>query len=353
MTSLIRLYSKLLHLYPARFRDEFAEEMQVVFSDSVNDAIKNGFLPFAILCLRELGGLPLNILREFWHEFQGKELIMLHENTSDSRVTATQVIMGVLPFFLFSLVSIMLEFPIAWLKTEWFMPIAEIFLFAWLTLPAIGFGIGWVQDFPRWSYPYTGIAVILAFYIQNASTPGLNFFGIPLFGRELWGWRAWAPLAMAFVIALIISRSFKPFLRFFINLWQDWTIPSYLMAGALPLLVMITFDEIDHLYTLYFVIPFAALLVGMVVIYLRSQRTWQRVLALTVGVLIIIFSAAFGSNSYWLSHNGMYLSGARYYLVLGAKISLIMLAPAWLELLRRWIGRIRFTDPIEPSSSEF
>ena len=56
LASLNYFYSKLLLLYPRRFRDEFAGEMQDVFSDSLNEAIKDGILSLLILCLRELGG---------------------------------------------------------------------------------------------------------------------------------------------------------------------------------------------------------------------------------------------------------------------------------------------------------
>ena len=341
-------YSKLLLLYPRRFRDEFASEMQDVFRDSLNEASKDGIFPLLILCLRELGGFPFNILRELWHEFERKEAMMLHENTlnpPEKSTTTGQVILGSLPFFVFGLIMILLELPNPdeLIASEWFNTLANILFATLMILPAIGFGIGWVQNFPRWSYPYTGMAFILAFYIRSSSTPGLNFFGIPIFGRELWGWRAWIPLAVAFIVALAISRSFKPFLRFFSNLWQDWSIPSYFMAGALPLLVMFAFDEIDPQYSLYFMVPFSVLLVGMAVLYLRSQYSGKRVLVLTIGVLAILFSAVLGSNSYWLAHNGMHLSGARETLALAGKISVIMLLPAWLELLRRVVGRLRTT----------
>ncbi len=337
----IGLYSRLLNLYPGRFKDEFAFEMQTVFRDSVNDALRGGILPLAILCLRELSGLPFNVLREFWHEHQGKELIMLHENASGTPATTGQVMMGAFPFLLFSVIMILLELPISLLQRDWFSPVGITLFLAFLTLPAIGFGIGWVQNFPRWSYPYAGMALILAPYIQNASTPGITLFGIPIFGRELWGWRAWIPLATAFVIALVVSRSFKPFLRFFTNLWNDWTIPSYLLIGALPLLVWVLFDEMDHLYTLYFMIPFAVLFVGMVILYLRSQTTGQRVLTLTLGVLIIVFVAVWGTTSYWIEHNGIYPSGVRIMWTRAITVTLILLVPAWLELLRRFIGRLR------------
>jgi hypothetical protein len=115
------------------------------------------------------------------------------------------------------------------------------------------------------------------------------------------------------------------------------------MAGALPFFLMLAFDEIERVYSLYFMVPFAMLLVGMVALYLRSQYTWQRVLVLTIGVLVTLFSAVLGSNSYWLAHNGMHPSGARQMLTLAGQISVIMLLPAWLELLRQLVGRFRTT----------
>ena len=72
----IILYSRLLYLYPRRFRDEFAVEMQTVFRHSVMDAAEGGKLPFILVCSREFMGMPFSILKEFWHEFQGVEAAM-------------------------------------------------------------------------------------------------------------------------------------------------------------------------------------------------------------------------------------------------------------------------------------
>ena len=70
---IVRVYARVLNLYPRRFRDEFAVEMHAVFRDAVVDAAKAGILPWLLVCGREFIGLPLNILKELWHEIQGKE----------------------------------------------------------------------------------------------------------------------------------------------------------------------------------------------------------------------------------------------------------------------------------------
>jgi hypothetical protein len=343
---IVRAYARILDLYPHRFKDEFAAEMHAVFKDSVMDSAEKGTLPLLLVCVKEFMSMPLSILKEFWHELQRKETRMLHENIvqpSENSASAGQAIMGSLPFLIFGLFLILLEIPIDWKLPAWFDTFAGLIFVLLLILPAIGFGIGWVQRFPRWSYPYAGMAFVMALYIANVTTPGLNILGYPIFGRELWGWRACIPLGTAFVFALAVSRSFQPFGKLFTNMWEDWSILSYLMVGLLPLLIAFQFDEIDRLYSLYFMVPFAVLLVGMVLLYLRSTSTWQRVLVLTIGVLVIIFPSVLGSNSYWLDHNGMYLSGASRMLVMAGKIALIMLVPAWLELLRGSIRRLRTT----------
>ena len=340
------LFARALRLYPDEFRADFGEEMQHTFSDTIREAAARGAVPFTKTIAKEFFDFPAALWQAHrtrkpkWMLFQPKETMMSDENVLPftEEPTAGEVIAGSLPFFIFGLILIFLELPHEWNVPGWIDTVGR-YLFAFLLiLPAMGFGIGWVRNFPRWSYPYAGMAFVLAMYIQHASTPGLRFFGYPIFGRELWGWRAWIPLGVAFVVALAISRSLKPFVKFFTNLWEDWSIPSYLMVGLLPLIVAISFDEMDRLYSLYFMVPLAVLLVGMVVFYLRGRHPWQRILALTVGILTILAATTLGTNSYWLEHGGTSLENARRS---AATIALIMLLPAWLELFRRSVGRVR------------
>jgi len=56
---MLLLYKFFLLLYPPGFRLEFASEMQSVFSDSLDDARKQGKRPMISLLLRELVHLPI------------------------------------------------------------------------------------------------------------------------------------------------------------------------------------------------------------------------------------------------------------------------------------------------------
>jgi hypothetical protein len=57
-------YGLLLNLYPKAYREEYGDELQVVFNSSLDDAIKAGWLEVVIAISRELIGLPKAILYE-------------------------------------------------------------------------------------------------------------------------------------------------------------------------------------------------------------------------------------------------------------------------------------------------
>lgn len=64
MNLIVRVYSKLLHLYPRSYRNEFAEEMQAVFTDALRETAQLGKVAVLSLCIRELCDSTVCILRE-------------------------------------------------------------------------------------------------------------------------------------------------------------------------------------------------------------------------------------------------------------------------------------------------
>jgi hypothetical protein len=95
VATLISIYSKLLLLYPRSFRNEFGEEMQGVFRDSVDEASKDGILFLVIVGLREMVNLPGSVLQEFWHELTKKDTIMdMNEQTESKSVIKEGQVVG-------------------------------------------------------------------------------------------------------------------------------------------------------------------------------------------------------------------------------------------------------------------
>ena len=62
------VYSRLIHLYPRTFHNQFGEEMQAVFSQAVSEAKKQEKFATASLFIRELFDLPISLIRIHWEQ---------------------------------------------------------------------------------------------------------------------------------------------------------------------------------------------------------------------------------------------------------------------------------------------
>lgn len=208
---------------------------------------------------------------------------------------------GLVIFLIAGLMLILSELPLEVQPAQWVESLRGLSFWGMLLIPPVGVTIGWITGFPRWSYPYVSLAVFVPMYFANASTPGLTFFGYPTFGRQLWGLRACIPLLLGIGIALLAARSFKPFVQFFTQIGQDWTLGSYALSGTLPLVIFISYDEIDRLYSLRDMLVLTAMMLLMALIYLRSRTPRGRRQSVGVGILLILGYTAVSTTVYWFS----------------------------------------------------
>ncbi len=74
---IVHLYAALLRLYPASFRDEFADEMETVFIENICDAAYVNRQGLLLVCWRELRDYPFSLFREHWRHFTNKEPKMM------------------------------------------------------------------------------------------------------------------------------------------------------------------------------------------------------------------------------------------------------------------------------------
>jgi hypothetical protein len=297
---LVFLYSKLLLLYPRSFQDEFAEEMQIVFRDSLTEALEEGFLTAALMCIKELIGLPFNILREFLHEFGRKEAIMVTnekmELTSTHSVKAShwEAFLSALPFAVFGVVCIIGKIRVPWVGIYVYL---AFYLFVLL-----GLLIGLVKAFPRWAYSYLGWSVVYAWWWTSMYTRGFILFGYT-FGDEAWGWRIWAPLFITAGIAILLTRSIRPLRELVLGIWHDWTLLSLAMYSLVGF-VMLLYDEVHSPYLLAFMTISTLLISTVVWIFMRSVNRFHRFIILLgsfIACLLIdrICGATWDSNAYY------------------------------------------------------
>ena len=281
VVTLIYIYSKLLGLYPHSFRNEFAEEMQVVFRDSVNEAGKDGILSLALLCLRELVGMPFNILREFWHELQRKEMKMIvtknvnHRSGMDGQANAWEAVTGTLPFALFGIVSMLAKYDLLFHGTYSYLNDAYLY-FAFYVMVLIGLLIGLVKGVPRWTYGYLGWSLILAwlsYWFLGAIT------GVELSFSD---WQVWGLPLATLATALILRPSFAPLLQLVRGIWQDWTLLSLAMYTFVGLL-MLDYDENHSPYLIAFMAASTLAISISVWAFMRSTKAPIRYIALLTG----------------------------------------------------------------------
>jgi hypothetical protein len=144
---------------------------------------------------------------------------------------------------------------------------AKVFTLAIASMLLIALLISVIKSFPRWSFPYWGFTLLVTFYL-------LNFTGT-MFGDQFRGsWLVWLPILTVIVMGLLWMRRLQPIYSLFHSIWQDWTLLSFAVYGALPLLFMAAYDEVHQSQP--FQILIMLILAAGALFYMRSREIWPR-----------------------------------------------------------------------------
>jgi hypothetical protein len=182
---------------------------------------------------------------------------------------------------------ILQEIPQEWNAPGWVESLRGVFFIGLILAPLVLI-LAWARSFPRWSYPYIVHLVLFSLYLSIASTPGLQFFGIDIFGREMWGWRAWVLPLFTILVSLFITRSLHPVEQFFGNIIQEWSLALFALSSMLPLYVAIAFDEMDRLYSLIFMVVLSLMMITMALLYMGGWNKLHRAIILVLGIAAVI-----------------------------------------------------------------
>jgi hypothetical protein len=280
-------------LYPQTFREEYGQELQSVFDLSVEEASEKGGLEVEKLVWRELVSLPkavfLEHLRERRNTMMNRGFDAYFEFASGSWKEFLTVL---LPFFLVGgLMPVLNILGRAGVATNAVRTVIMLGLFG-LFLLLLALGV--MKGLPRWSMPYLGFFMaILSTYLFSAifGTPLYFLFGTLrdqslLIIDIIWDGIFWYGLLTAILVLIIVSRRFPTFQQF----RTDWTLLCFIVYGAVPFAIWITFDEYagDEPYMFF---SFLVLAVGAW-FYLRSPGEWTR-----FGMLFIALTLAFSITS--------------------------------------------------------
>lgn len=288
-------YALLLHLFPKSYREEYGEELQAVFGLGLDHALKIGWLETVSFALSELISLPPAIVHEHLRKRRKAHMVRKFGAYFNFTYGSRREFLTVLyPFlligFIHPLMNVLMRSSVL---TPQSMLVNGIGIFIVASL-GILLLIGFVTGLPRWSLPYVGF--LLSLFSVYVFSQWLNRWNIisfqPLYDRSWFLGQAayqgslWVGLTVgALLLAVLVGLT--PILRRF---KKDWTLLVFLLYGATPFALLITFD--DYVNEEFYVFIAFLLLAAGVWSYLRADDPRRQFWALFSGLTASLFFAA-------------------------------------------------------------
>lgn len=288
-----RVYHLFLRAYPPDYIETFGNEMYGTFIEGTEETQSQYALTSYII--REFREMPMAILKAYWHACKNKILNgiqLLSEATlssdlpsapPDGRESWLQALLELSPFLISGLLLILISYlPFEGMRAGWQRDLGFLGkVIIPLTLPI--FLIGLMRGLPRWAYPFGGL--LLSYQALVAYQSGLWLFLIVML------------LASVILAAAAIFTSPQPFLlpvllrRIGQSLSLDWTRLSFGIYGAIPLLIIMAFDD-SHLNnrTPYLTLS-VLMMVGSALFYCRSRDVIMQITTLLGGLTLLICGA--------------------------------------------------------------
>jgi len=341
------IYRLLLHCYPTPFRGEFAAEMEDVFDQAAADAACAGRAALAWLCVRELVDWPRALGREWASCLQAslhkqRGALMNSSKPSFDPLSPTVASQPPAPWTHAALAAAGLLVPgLALALTE--LPALHsrwaTLVFGSYLLVLIGLLAGWIRGFPRWSYPYLGYGLFMAWYLSTVTTPGFRILGYTFVRHERWGWRAWLGVACVAALALLATRSLRPLGRLFRGIWRDGDRLSLALYGVLPWVIWGGFGEVHNPYSVCFLVVSSLFLAAGAYVHMRSSTAVRRLLALPSGLTASWLLNTVVLTVYW--HGWKELRMAAPMVLAWLIMAMALVLPGLAVLVRRSLGRRR------------
>lgn len=343
MNSLISLYQLLLNLYPSAYRTEFGNEMVDTFTEGLEEAQSLG--KWGIFLLTEISDTPKVLAHAYWDGWRtkletGMDILETVASTSDlppappdGRDSWRQVLFESSSFILAGILFIAATYlRIHGLAEGWQRNIE--FLGRIIIPLAIPFLIlALLRGLPRWGYPLIGLLLSYYGYISNGTSLWLLLI-ILLFA------------SFTLTLAMIITDpnpTLFPLLfrRIRQSLSLDWTRLSFAMYGAMPLIILMAFDDSHYNNRTPFLALSVLVMVAGTLMYCRSRTEPTQLIALLAG---ITFSIAFAwldqisfANSLknWTIVSSQTDAGNSWLFILWIQWAFLLLSPAILATLSR------------------
>jgi hypothetical protein len=341
--SLTIFYRLLLKVYPPAYRAQFANEMCETFIEGVEEAGSQGRLGRFIL--RELRDTPKALAHAYWDGWMtkvqtGLQILQDVASTSDlppappdGRESWPQALFELSPFVASAFLLILVTYlPFSGVNAGWQRD--PDFLGRLITPLALPFLLlGLARGLPRWVYPVGGLLLSFQLFVSYQSSMWLFLITMLL---------AFTALAVAEVITNPQPSLLPlPLRRIGQSLSLDWTRLSFALFGAMPLVIILAFDD-AHADNRTPYLAFSALtMVACALIYCRSREKTLQLTALLAGLTFSICGAWLDNVSFadsltdWVIVPATRIEQFGWLLKLWIQWGLLILSPALLVLMGR------------------
>jgi hypothetical protein len=126
------------------------------------------------------------------------------------------------------------------------------------------FGAGWVNGFPRWSFPAIGCCLFMSCYFMGSS--------IPVISKSILGLWAWLPFLITSIICILFKPSIIPLKQLLSDIRQHPSCLLLMLYGIMPFVVMVICDEIYSLQIIPAIGIITLMLAGGLYYFLSSNN---------------------------------------------------------------------------------
>lgn len=287
-----------LNLYPKKYREEYGDELQTVFTLSLNDALNKDGTELVKTILREFSSLPKAIIHEHLRERRRLKMTEKSASRFDFEPGSRNEALVALAPFLFGMVMVF----IGYLGRYWTAPMwAQIAFVVAFWSSALGlFLLGSAKGLPRWFLPYLGLPLpIISVIVFNSwldEWKGFRVYGLYerswFLGQFVFQGLLWVGMIGSVILLVLVVRLIPRFYPFYKRLRNDWTLLCFVLYGAMPFVLVLTFEE--YKYEEPYMILALSILAAGGWMYLRNDESLKKFLSLYAGMVLSMLTAAVG-----------------------------------------------------------
>lgn len=289
------VYGFLLRLYPKSYRDEYGEELQIIFQLSLEEAATKSGFEVAGVVLREWVNLPMAIVHEHIRERRKARMIRDFSSRFDfAPGSRKEILAAVAPFLLCGMVPILISLFLT--GPDILEQVLGVCMF--ISMISILLVVFFKQT-PRWFMPYLGLplpilgVLISIVWLDTWNNSYLFSLPMPMF---LWTfisygyiWGVFIPVLVLLVIFSAVIPRYRPFYQ---RLRNDWTLLCFILYGATPFMAKLCFEGYPR--TGVFIESIFLILAGGAWLYLHNDVPWKKFIILIGGQTLSLFTAAVG-----------------------------------------------------------